>query len=227
MPKNFRGVCFDEHRSHTYDIILHMCGRPRIYKTEKERFLAKAETSRDAHRIARHCAWREGHACPARTSSNPPPTLEKLREAFLCRNDSCENMIRLGSMLEDIEAAFCVGYRFEVHGDRRTEDGYFFDDDAPWQTGVRGFISGDSFLLSKYKTLMRYKKLSADFRAAIELYDPNPASLVLDSTDAEWLVPVRERAKRFLESGQGSFRLLAKTVSRRITSLSHRTTRKA
>ncbi|MBR4721810.1 MAG: hypothetical protein IK053_02015, partial [Muribaculaceae bacterium] len=46
-------------------------------------------------------------------------------------NDSCENMIRLGSMLEDIEAAFCVGYRFESYGDSESEGGYFFDDDAP------------------------------------------------------------------------------------------------
>ena len=52
---------------------------------------------------------------------------------------------------------------------------------------------------------MRYKKLSADFRKAIGLQDPNPASLVFDGTDEVWLTPIRERAHKLLDGCGRSF----------------------
>ena len=55
--------------------------------------------------------------------------------------------------------------------------------------GERGERKGAPDLLAAYKTLMRYKKLSADFRKAIGLQDPNPASLVFDGTDEVWFAP--------------------------------------
>ena len=39
-------------------------------------------------------------------------------------------MIRLGSMLEDIEAAHGVGYKFEKFNDSGTADSYFIDYDT-------------------------------------------------------------------------------------------------
>ena len=179
---------------------------------DEERRLGKAQASRDWHRVTRHEAWFKKHESPARESSKAPPELDELREAFLHRNDSCENMIRLGSMLEDIEARYCVGYEFSTSVVGR-EIYKYVDTDAPWQTGIRGYIKDDQLLLSKYKTLMRYKKLSADFRAAIELYDPNPATLVFGDSDEAWLIPIRERAQAILSSCRRSFRELARRCS--------------
>lgn len=65
-------------------------------------------------------------------------------------------------------------------------------------------------LLAKNKAFMRYKKLSADFREAVELYNPNPASLVFDGADESWRVPVRKRAQELLEGCGKSFRELVK-----------------
>ena len=187
-----------------------MRGRP-IFKNDEERRLGKAQSSRDWHRVARHEAWFRKHESPTRESAKAPPTLDELREAFLHRNDSCENMIRLGSMLEDIEARYCVGYEFSSSVVGR-ETYMYVDTDAPWQTGIRGYIRTDRFLLSKYKTLMRYKKLSADFREALELYDPNPASLVFETEVEDWLVPIQKKAKELLRSCKGSFRALTRLI---------------
>ena len=166
-----------------------------------------------SHAKARRIAWSERHKSPSRTSVTPPPSLDELRIAYQRRNESCESMIRLGSMLEDIEATYGVGYKFEKFDDSGTADSYFIDYDTPWQTGVRGFLKDAPDLLAAYKTLMRYKKLSADFRDAIELYDPNPASLVFDGTDDVVLAPVRERAHKLLDGCRRSFRELAARIA--------------
>ncbi len=203
----------DKSASQDYGIILAMRGRPKMARTEAERHDFKLESSKRAHASGRRETWYKKHATPARTSAKPPPTIDELRTAYQRRNESCEAMIRLGSMLEDIEAAHGVGYKFEKYDDSGAPDSYFIDYDAPWQTGIRGFLKEAPDLLAAYKTLMRYKKLSADFREAIELYDPNPASLVFDGPDEPWLVPVRERARKLLAGCGRSFRmLLAKIV---------------
>lgn len=167
-----------------------------------------------SHAKARRIAWSERHKSPSRTSVTPPPSLDELRTAYQRRNESCEAMIRLGSMLEDIEAAHGVGYKFEKFDDSGTADSYFIDYDTPWQTGIRGFLKDAPDLLAAYKTLMRYKKLSADFRKAIGLQDPNPASLVFDGTDDVVLAPVRERAYKLLDGCGMSFRELAARIAR-------------
>ena len=167
-----------------------------------------------SHAKARRIAWSEHHKSPSRTSVTPPPSLDELRTAYQRRNDSCEAMIRLGSMLEDIEAAHGVGYKFEKFDDSGTADGYFIDYDTPWQTGIRGFLKDAPDLLTAYKTLMRYKKLSANFRNAIGLHDPNPASLVFEVLEEHWLVPIRERAHKLLDGCGMSFRELAVRIAR-------------
>lgn len=194
--------------------MIRMRGRPKKERTEAERHDLRLESSKMSHAKSRRIAWQKSHATPPRTSSKQPPTLDELREAYGRRNASCEAMIRLGSMLEDIEAAYCVGYKYESYGVGETHEGYFIDYDAPWQTGIRGFLKSAPDLLAKYKTLMRYKKLSADFREAVELYDPNPASLVFDGADEAWLVPVRNRARELLAGCGRSFNELTERIKR-------------
>ena len=191
-----------------------MRGRPRKNMTEAERHDFMLESSKMSHAKARRKAWAKLHKSPSRTSVTPPPSLDELRTAYQRRNESCEAMIRLGSMLEDIEAAYGIGYKFEKFDDSGTEDSYFIDYDTPWQTGIRGFLKDAPDLLAAYKTLMRYKKLSANFREAIELYDPNPASLVFDGPDEAWLLPVRKRARQLLDGCGRSFRELAARIAK-------------
>ena len=101
----------DKSENQVYGIILFMSGRPRKNMTEAKRHDFKLESSKMSHAKARRIAWGERHKSPSRTSAMPPPSLDVLRDAYQRRNESCESMIRLGSMLEDIEAA---------HGVRRT-----------------------------------------------------------------------------------------------------------
>ena len=194
--------------------MLFMRGRPRNNRTEAERHDFKLESSKMSHAKARRIAWGERHKSPPRTSAKPP-SLDALRDAYRRRNESCEAMIRLGSMLEDIEAAHGVGYKFEKFNDSGTADSFFIDYDTPWQTGIRGFLKDAPDLLAVYKTLMRYKKLSADFRKAIGLQDPNPASLVFDGTDEVWLAPIRERAHKLLDGCGRSFNALSQRFNRK------------
>ena len=203
----------DKSANQDYGIILTMRGRNKIYETDVQRKDSRLESSRRSHARARREAWHGKHAAPLHTSTNPPPSLDDLREAYQRRNESCEAMIRLGSMLEDIEAAHGVGYKFEKFDESGTADSYFIDYDAPWQMGIRGFLKDAPDLLAVYKTLMRYKKLSSDFRDSIELYDPNPASLVFDGPDEAWLLPARKHAHEILNGCGRSFRALAKRIA--------------
>ena len=190
-----------------------MCGRPKKARTEAERHDFRLESSKMSHAKARRIAWSERHKSPSRTSVTPPPSLDELRTVYQRRNDSCVAMIRLGSMLEDIEAAHGIGYKFEKYDASGAPDSYFIDYDTPWQTGIRGFLKDAPDLLAAYKTLMRYKKLSADFRKAIGLQDPNPASLVFDCTDDVVLAPVRERAHKLLDGCGRSLNALSERIT--------------
>ena len=84
--------------------MLAMRGRPKKARTEAERHDFRLESSKMSHAKARRIAWGEQHKSPPRTSAKLPPSLGTLRDVYQRRNESCESMIRLGSMLEDIEA---------------------------------------------------------------------------------------------------------------------------
>ena len=107
-----------------------MRGRHRKARTEAERHDFRLESSKMSHAKARRIEWGEQHKSPPRTSATPPPSLDELRTAYQRRNDSCVAMIRLGSMLEDIEAENCVGYKFEKFDDSGTADSFFIDYDT-------------------------------------------------------------------------------------------------
>ena len=107
-----------------------MRGRHRKARTEAERHDFRLESSKMSHAKARWIEWGEQHKSPPRTSAMPPPSLDTLRDAYQRRNESCESMIRLGSMLEDIEAAHGIGYKFEKFDDSGTADSFFIDYDT-------------------------------------------------------------------------------------------------
>ena len=140
------------------DLHLHRLRRPSYYETERARRLGLTE---DRRRIRR------------RTTLNPRPAAEQLREAFLHARDSVENMVRLGSLMEDLE---CYIDNSLVFG----EDGKII----ARKGGIRRYIQSEMpDLYGSYKTLMRYKALARRFRQAVGICDPVPAASVLPEED--------------------------------------------
>ena len=139
---------------------LHRLRRPSYYETERMRRLGLTEERR---RIR------------SRTTVNPRPTAEQLREAFLHARDSVENMVRLGSLMEDLE---CYIDNSLVFG----EDGKI----VARKGGIRRYIQSEiPDLYKSYKTLMRYKALARRFRQAVGICDPIPAASALPKKDDE------------------------------------------
>ena len=150
---------------------LHRLRRPSYYETERMRRLGLTEERR---RIR------------SRTTVNPRPTAEQLREAFLHARDSVENMVRLGSLMEDLE---CYIDNSLVFG----EDGKII----ARKGGIRRYIQSEiPDLYKSYKTLMRYKALARKFRQAVGICDPIPAASVLPKMDDKVKSDAEERHKR-------------------------------
>jgi len=140
------------------DLHLHRLRRPSYYETERARRLGLTEERR---RIRR------------RSTLNPCPTAGQLRDAFLHARDSVGNMVRLGSLMEDLE---CYIDNSLVFG----EDGKII----ARKGGIRRYIQSEMpDLYGYYKTLMRYKALARRFRQAVGICDPVPAASVLPEED--------------------------------------------
>ena len=93
-----------------------------------------------------------------------------LREAFAHALDETANMIRFGSMLEDLE---CY-----------VDNSIVWSEDKGRIVGRRGGIrqwlrENAPDLSERYKTVMKYKALAKKFRQAVGVCDPVPAVAVL------------------------------------------------
>jgi hypothetical protein len=144
------------------DLHLHRLRRPSYYETERTR---RSGLTEERRRIRR------------RTTVNARPTAEQLREAFLHARDSVGNMVRLGSLMEDLE---CYIDNSLVFG----EDGKIIARNG----GIRRYIQSEiPDLYKSYKTLMRYKALARRFRQAVGISDPVPAASVLPEEEENML----------------------------------------
>ncbi len=133
---------------------LHHLRRPSYYETERARRLSLTDERR---RIRR------------RMTVNARPTAEQLREAFFHARDSVSNMVRLGSLMEDLECYIDNSLVFGEGGKIIARKG-----------GIRRYIQREiPDLYKSYKTLMRYKALARKFRQAVGISDPVPAASVL------------------------------------------------
>ena len=129
--------------------------RPTYYEQERAKRLAWAEERR---RITKRTT---NHACP---------TVQQLTDAFRVARQSPANMIRLGSLLEDLECY--VNNKPYWSPETRQIVGR--------HGGIRQWLRENAPELSeRYKTLMRYKALSKKFRQAVGIADPISASDVL------------------------------------------------
>ena len=129
--------------------------RPTYYEQERAKRLAWAEERRKINK---------------RTTNHACPTVQELTEAFRVARQSPANMIRLGSLLEDLECY--VNNKPYWSPETRQIVGR--------HGGIRQWLRENAPELSeRYKTLMRYKALSKKFRQAVGIADPISASDVL------------------------------------------------
>jgi len=138
---------------------LHRLRRPTYYEAERARRLALAEERR---KLRRRCTL------------NERPCMDAIRDALARAHESVEDMVRLGSLMEDLECHVDNSPYFR-------EDGSF----AGRRGGIRRLLQEEApDLYARYKTLMKYKALSKRFRQAVGVGDPIPASSVLPSAEA-------------------------------------------
>ena len=132
--------------------------RPTYYESERARRLELAEERR---RIRR------------RRTLNGKPGTEMLLAAFRKAKDSVEDMIRFGSLIEDLEC----------HVDNTP---YFRDGRLVGRRGgIRRYLEREiPELYVRYKTVMKYKALSRKFRQAAGVSDPVPASALLPDAES-------------------------------------------
>jgi hypothetical protein len=129
--------------------------RPTYYEQERAKRLAWAEERRKINK---------------RTTNHACPTVQQLTDAFRVARQSPANMIRLGSLLEDLECY--VNNKPYWSPETRQIVGR--------HGGIRQWLRENAPELSgRYKTLMRYKALSKKFRQAVGIADPISASDVL------------------------------------------------
>ena len=127
--------------------------RPTYYEAERARRLGLAEERR---RIRR------------RRTLNAMPGREELLEAFRKAKDSPADMIRFGSLIEDLE---CY-----VDNTPYFKDGQLIGR----RGGIRRHLEREiPELYARYKTVMKYKALSRKFRQATGISDPVPAASIL------------------------------------------------
>ena len=104
-----------------------------------------------------------------RRTLNSCPTDEELRERFAMAKDSPADMIRFGSLLEDLECHVDNSAIFDERGNIVGRRG-----------GIRQYLRDNVPELSAhYKTVMRYKALAKRFRQALGVSDPVPAAMLL------------------------------------------------
>ena len=122
----------------------------------------------DAERKRRVALAKERRRIRVRSTLNPCPSPDALREAYAHRKESHEAALRLGSLLEDVEcyvdnSALIVG-----------------DSIIGRRPGVKGWLHDNAQdLYIHYKRLMHYKMLSKRFRQVVGLSDPIPTTEVL------------------------------------------------
>ena len=127
--------------------------RPTYYETERARRLGLAEERR---RIRR------------RRTTNAMPGNKELLEAFRKAKDSPADMIRFGSLIEDLEC-YVDNTPYFKNGQLVGRRG-----------GIRRHLEREiPELYARYKTVMKYKALSRKFRQAIGVSDPVPAASLL------------------------------------------------
>ena len=83
------------------------------------------------------------------------PTHDELKEALAESKQSTQGILKLAALVDNLSAYLSPRYKL---------DEVDYSDRTP---GIRQYLEKDPFLKSKYKTIMRYKKLAALIKAKI------------------------------------------------------------
>lgn len=83
------------------------------------------------------------------------PTLDELKEALAESKQSTRGILKLTALVDNLSAYLSPRYEF---------DEINYSDRTP---GIRQYLEKDPLLKSKYKTIMRYKKLAALIKVKI------------------------------------------------------------
>ena len=159
--------------------------RPFYYHRENERRRALAVERRKIKR---------------RSTLSSEPTPEDILNAWNCRKESKEAMIKLGGMLQDLECYVDNGLKISVSGEVLGRKG-----------GIRGWLKDNQpELLPKYKTLMRYKAMAIKLRQATGTKDPKPTEYLLRK-------PMHPVVKEILSQSQVTFSIIIDVIDRHIS----------
>ena len=127
----------------------------------------------EAERRRRHELAEERRRVRRRRTVSPMPSMDEIRAALARALGSPADMIRLGSLLEDLECYVDNSIYFNEKGKVAGRRG-----------GIRRHLQEYApDLYARYKTLMRYKSLARKFRQAAGESDPVPASALLPSRE--------------------------------------------
>ena len=128
--------------------------RPAHYEAEKAR---RREMAAERRRVRR------------RSTLNPCPGRESLREAWKHVRDSKESLIHFGSMMQDLECYVDNSLRMD-------ESGRIVGRNA----GIKGWLWDNlPELAEHYSLVMRYKAAAKKLRQVVGLADPTPVEAVL------------------------------------------------
>ena len=151
----FGAVFLRKELTRRIDRAKHEALRPYYYEQEKVRRQAMAEARRKISRRSTH---------------NPCPTREEIVEAWKKVKNSNEDLLRFGSLMEDLE---CYIDNSLIRDDSGAIIGR--------RSGIKGWLQMEiPALYTVYSRVMAYKAAAKRMRQIIELQDPQPLSSVLD-----------------------------------------------
>ena len=93
------------------------------------------------------------------------PTPAELKDALREARGSSEGILRMAALMDNLAA---------YHAPRFECDGFGIDESTPFRgrtSGIRKFLEQDGYLLSRYATLMRYKRLATLIRKKVGSLD--------------------------------------------------------
>ena len=159
----FGAVFLRKELTRRIDRAKHEAARPYYYEQERIRRQTLAEERR---RIRR------------RRTLNACPTREEIVDAWKKVKDSNEDLLRFGSLMEDLE---CYVDNSLVRDDSGAIIGR--------RSGIKGWLQVEiPALYTVYSRVMAYKAAAKRMRQLIELQDPMPLSAILDMGNGENLV---------------------------------------
>jgi len=145
--------------------------------------------SYDRENARRRALRAERRRIRRRWTDAPCPSPADLLAQFARARDSPREMIRFGSLLEDLECYVDNSLRFDEAGDI-----------VGREPGIRGWLRENCPELSaRYKTVMRYKALAKRFKQLVEISDPVSAASVLERAAPPALRAARQRAAAFFK----------------------------